>query len=881
MMRRPLPLYFALLGLTFIWGAPAASQGEVLAPGAGFSLTVDVEAWEHTTQETDGRLSVLAVGPPALGGLVQLSIQVSASPEEGPEASLKAISMIRDQVANAAQIKLGEAIELAIDGKTAHGVVVEQSNAGVDFRVHLYFMHTNGFQYRIQFHAPAENFDEHWPHAQQVLKSFRRIEVDAATAKQQSLGQLAARCGSLVDWAPHWKDAAARAKSEGKLIVVAIHSIPGFNLGDPLMQGPFSDEEVVTLMNNRFVGFVWHRGKDAPFVDPKMFGLGPSTFGSGLLIVKPSGEVVRQVFLPSAIFVAEALRNTIANTPGAAASLVPADLSRADRLRYALDHGRMKDAAEWSIPLSASGSAEDPAYSLQRARYHRIQRDAKAGIAAAELGLKNGPRAELRAALLLELERLHIGAREIEKAVVHNKSLADLVASASNTEPLPDSIQAEHSLSSIMLAWAQGEKQAAIDSAHELCESLPEQAQAWQAAAALIGPAFKMETTPDLGWPDDYAFEAAQIPAAADPVESLEIESSLSDAIGWLMLAQEADGNWRTPHDIGESQIAPDPVTMATQVIAIKALLDYAAVSDDQDLAKLCREAASRGLEQYLKNRELVRKHPREVAYMDYTCWGSSYGVIGLIAVLEHFDAGNINPSRHQLGKINGELRQLVSELVRIQQQNGGWSYYLSGEVGGEATVAAMSFTTATVLMALKGAQDARRFDLEVDPTVFERGYDCLMSMRGTNAAFEYMITGTQKHNAGKVEILGGAARGPLCTQALVEAGRLSPETMVVPFQRYVEHLPTYGDQSRRALMHCGPQTQGSHYLTYDYATGAAALAATFNEIVDDELRASVKEQTLRQLARCRSANGSFIDNPLIGPVAGTGLAIQALLSLR
>jgi hypothetical protein len=128
---------------------------------------------------------------------------------------------------------------------------------------------------------------------------------------------------------------------------------------------------------------------------------------------------------------------------------------------------------------------------------------------------------------------------------------------------------------------------------------------------------------------------------------------------------------------------------------------------------------------------------------------------------------------------------------------------------------------------------------------------------------------------------LGGAARGPLCTHALVEAGRLQAETMVVPFERYVEHLPTYGDQSRRALMHCGPQTQGSHYLTYDYATGAEALAAISGEIVGDELRASVKEETLRQLARCRSADGSFIDNPLIGPVAATGLAIQAMLTLR
>jgi hypothetical protein len=877
-MRRPLLLLLALLSLTFTRAAPAASQGEVVAPDAGFSIAVDVEDWKHTTQEANGRLSVLAAGPPALAGMVQLSIQVTDSQEDGPESSLAAIHTLRDQVANAPQIKLGEALEFSIDGKTVHGVVVNQSDSGIEFRVHLCFLHANGFQYRIQFHAPAENFDEHWPNAQKLLESFRLIEVDAETAKQQSLAQLAARCGSLVNWAPHWKDAAERATSEGKLIVVAIHSIPGFNLGDPLMQGPFSDHEVITLMNNRFVGFVWHRGNDAPFVDAEVFGLGPSTFGTGLLIVKPTGEVVRQVFLPSGLFVAEAMRTVLAGSPGVSPPLMRTDLSQAKRLQFALDHGMMERAAEWSVPLPSSGRAEDPAFSLQRARYFRILRDAKAGIAAAELGLANDPEPAVRSALLLELTGLHMGARQMDQAVVRAASLSQLIEGTSSSEPISDADEAKLYLSFIMLAWAQGEKGEAMLYSQELCKKFPEHPEAWIAAAALVGPAFKTNTPPDLGWPDDYAFEAAQIPIAAAPVELLDIESALNDAVAWLLVAQEEEGHWRTPHGIGEAQKAPDPVTMATQAIAIKSLLDYAAASDDQDHAEHCRDAALRGLERYLANRELVRKHPREVAYMDYTCWGSSYGAYGMVAVLDHFNAGNINPSRHMLGKIHGELRYLVGDLVRIQQQNGGWSYYLSGEIGGEATVAAMSFTTATVLMAL---EDAQRHEFEVDAAVMDRGYDCLLSMRGTNAAFEYMITGAQEHTAGQVEILGGAARGPLCTQALVEAGRLNPGTMVVPFERYVEHLPTYGDQSRRALMHCGPQTQGSHYLTYDYATGAAALVATSGEIVGAELRASVKQQTLRQLARCRSANGSFVDNPLIGPAAGTGLAIQAMLSLR
>jgi hypothetical protein len=73
----------------------------------------------------------------------------------------------------------------------------------------------------------------------------------------------------------------------------------------------------------------------------------------------------------------------------------------------------------------------------------------------------------------------------------------------------------------------------------------------------------------------------------------------------------------------------------------------------------------------------------------------------------------------------------------------------------------------------------------------------------------------------------------------------------------------------------------GSHYLTYDYSTAAEALAAFDDDRLPAELRAQVREETLRQLARCRGADGSFIDNPIIGQAAGTGLAIQAMLALR
>ena len=188
-----------------------------------------------------------------------------------------------------------------------------------------------------------------------------------------------------------------------------------------------------------------------------------------------------------------------------------------------------------------------------------------------------------------------------------------------------------------------------------------------------------------------------------------------------------------------------------------------------------------------------------------------------------------------------------------------------------------MSFTTATVLLALHSAADR---SIEVPAGVLDRGHDCLASLRGTNGAYAYSRFGTGPYAAGEVGPASAAARGPVCTLALRRGGRLEAGAMAPAFATYVEHLGVFGAEARKALMHAGPEGQGSHYLLYDYSTAAEALRATNDEAIGPELRARARAAILRELARCRSADGSFIDNPIIGSAAGTGLAVLTLLDL-
>jgi hypothetical protein len=247
-----------------------------------------------------------------------------------------------------------------------------------------------------------------------------------------------------------------------------------------------------------------------------------------------------------------------------------------------------------------------------------------------------------------------------------------------------------------------------------------------------------------------------------------------------------------------------------------------------------------------------------------------------LVEVLESESGIRDAITADELQAIRTEASALAAELAGVQHANGGWSYYVARSVGGSDAGAAMSFTTATVLLAL---EQANQSGIEIPQTVLQRGYDCLRGMRGSNGNFCYMKIGSGS-DPGNVNPAESAARGPVCALALIRGGRLESAAIQHALETYIEHLAPFGAEARKALMHAGPASQGSHYLLYDYSTAAQAIRRAANETLDVATRNAARAAILQQLARCRNANGSFVDNPIIGCAAGTGLAVNTLLDL-
>lgn len=174
--------------------------------------------------------------------------------------------------------------------------------------------------------------------------------------EERELEARAAKCGSEVHWAADWAEASSRAQREGKFVLVTFQNYPGFEVDDLAASGPFMDEEIVALTNERFVPLRFRLGMEAPFVDPKVYGIGESAFGVALLITRPDGTVVAETFSFDSPVVIAFLKRVIESTGGApVTSEVALDVTPTEReaMRLALE-GDLESARRTLAPVASA-----------------------------------------------------------------------------------------------------------------------------------------------------------------------------------------------------------------------------------------------------------------------------------------------------------------------------------------------------------------------------------------------------------------------------------------------------------------------------------------------------------------------------------------------
>ncbi len=847
--RRAMRGCFTVAVILLLTAVAQAQQGEagadVFTCGLhGFSMKRPDGNWafEESQGSSDEAYS-LALYPKDRKGLAQVTIRVrtpsvpGASMEYMRDAALK---WTEGKPEYSERLKIS--VELA--GRNAPGLQVDMKSAGRTFRVRQYYLIEEGLEFTVGFHAESILFAGLEPAFLAIVGTFRFIPRSGDAGGTAALNALAARCGSEIHWAPTWQEASERARREGKLVLVMVRAAGGFRTTDSFMSWGFMDQDVIDLARSGFVAWRFEKGRGAPFEAERAYGLGPSTFGTSLLAATPEGEVIGDTFSMEPSSLCRFLIRVLESRPGAP-SAPPEGLKGAALAEWHIRRGEYSKAAALLESPSAPGERR------VKASLHRRLREGAAAIAEIDAAIAAGDR---RMAGDLDLDRAVVLMRmgRFNEAYPAISSFLDAYP---ESDRVPEALYL-HGACSFMVASAKSAGEIWMD----LTTRHPGSRWAWKAAAGLLGTGFSMGVAERVSWPSDEVLETLDPPeppgqAPADAARDEE------QAVRYLLDRQRSDGAWICPTEVAQSSDRiPGDFTIAISAICALSLMPS---SDSPPVLSAIRRAIG-----FIRKAWAIRSVSDEGKYfMDYGVWSRSY----MLLCMAEASLRRIVPA--------AGARKVMSELVRDlkdrQKPGGGFSYYVTRDLRTAASPAnqSISFVTAGALIALARARDA---GVEIPEDMSEAAVRCLESMANPDGTFEYMIFHDSPDALRKPNPAGSAGRGPVCALALLRWGKAGPDRIRKTIDAFLEHRASYAREKWKTLMHTAPDGQGSHYLLFDYACAASALA----ELPPGD-RALRRKPILDLVMDLRGKNGCWIDNPMMGPHFGAAMALIAMQALK
>lgn len=684
---------------------------------------------------------------------------------------------------------------------------------------------------------------------------------EAGSEEETDLQALAARCGEELRWAKDWPEAAQRAEVERKPVLAIAWFYPGFQLTDGVRTVFAMDPDVIELVNERFVPLRLELGMDVPFAAQESYGISGTAFGSALLVVAPDGRVLADCpfLLPTLAY--DFLVSALAKHPEYPGALVPEDLPPEERVLRLAARGEFAEALELLDPRDGGlPHARSASALLCRARIHRLTR--KPGRWARLMGAswEQDALRTLKAAYSCE-PGLLLSALELEEIELHIQSgrMAEARAACEHlVQEHPTSAEARAAAYLLgSLDFHVGKPAEAEARWRALAREHPESRWAWLAAATLLTPRAELELGLRLAGPEEDLRESLR-ESPWTPLPSSLAEAAAHAGLIRLLETQREGGTWPDPSELEGDPELPNAVSAAIDALAARALLAHRERSD-------CRRAAERAHRALLAARASAEPATGP-AYMVYEVWSLSVW-LELLADLR--EARLID--EEELRTLGAELAR---ELLGLQRSNGGWSYFQSVSLDEDAPKLeqSISFVTASVVLALIRAHGA---GIEVDEEALQRALDCLEAMRGENGTFAYMLWPGQGGGTGEAQVAGAAGRSPVCELALLRGGRSDLARLRGALELFFRHASTLAKERGKALMHAGAEGQGCHYVLYDYATAAQAIA----ELPEEE-RLPCRERLLELVLETRRLGGSFLDAPILGTTSSTALALLAVRAL-
>ena len=479
-------------------GVAQDSESEVIErfSNFGFQLSRPATGWSVQKSTPQPGSVMLRLYPKGSAGKTAITVLAEATPATDENAAVKRDKAFSNLIGKKEFANPQQKI-FRVGNKETPGLELDWTVQGDTFHVQQSYLQHEDFDFTVALYAPVEEFGD----AVEALSAIRRsIEFTAISdeAKWESkLNRLIAKCGSELDWANSWQQASEQATAEGKSILVVLRSQPGFDLTDSVSTVTLMDPDIIDFLKQNCIVYRHHKGNSAPIEDHEKYGIGPSSFGSTMLLVDADGTVFGDTFTSEPITFYDFLVTSFSSHKNQA-SQPPGHLKDAVQIAKWHIHQAGFDAALDTLADNASLEAI-----FLRATIHRLQRDATAAIRELDKLIEQKSDAIWQTTARLEKTQIQLHAGHISAA----EAVPNFKALLAESSAHPRAAEMHYWIA--LCQFAESDKPSATQTWRSLIQQYKESDRwAWQAAAALKSTGFRLNRVPDLAWPDEEIIHA-------------------------------------------------------------------------------------------------------------------------------------------------------------------------------------------------------------------------------------------------------------------------------------------------------------------------------------------------------------------------------------
>lgn len=363
--------------------------------------------------------------------------------------------------------------------------------------------------------------------------------------------------------------------------------------------------------------------------------------------------------------------------------------------------------------------------------------------------------------------------------------------------------------------------------------------------------------------------ELGPLPEIA-PLKQEELEASIKRGVDYLVGKQNKDGSWGGPtRTKGLNIYAPVPDShlafrTGASTLALSGLLD----SGDRRPEVV---AAIDKAEAWLFEKLPTLRHLDPTT--TYNVWGHAYG-LRAIADLYEYRQGD----EAKLSRLKQLADQQVQMLIKTEDINGGWGYLDFEDHTAHFSGIPTSFTTATVLLGLKDAEET--FGLTMPEKEVKRGLTSIDKQRTPDWSFVYSFTHRFRPRYGINRPAGSLGRSQVCMAAMRKFGdeRVTDDLLAYWLHRLCLREGWFDIGRKRPVPHETHFSISGYFYYYGFYYATECL-----QMLPPERQQEYIPHLAGHIMEKQEKDGSWWDYPLYDyhQPYGTGYALTTLSRLR